>query len=41
LEEEKRRMLRGRMEEFEDMVKENRSLKEEIGRMRITLTKLK
>jgi SMC interacting uncharacterized protein involved in chromosome segregation len=40
LEEEKRKMMRGRMEEFEVMIQENRELKEEIGRLKISLSKL-
>ena len=40
LDDEKRKMLKGRLEEFEAMVAENKNLKEEIGRLRVSMAKL-
>ena len=34
LEDEKRRLMKSKMDEFEDMIRENRLLKEEIAKMR-------
>jgi hypothetical protein len=39
LEEEKRRLIKGKLQEFEDILKENRELKEELARIRIAMTK--
>ncbi|TNV84834.1 hypothetical protein FGO68_gene7328 [Halteria grandinella] len=40
VEDEKRKLMKGKMDEFEGMVGENRELKEEIGRLRLALQKL-
>jgi hypothetical protein len=34
LEDEKRKLMKGRMDEFEEIIKENRSLKEELAKIR-------
>lgn len=40
LEDEKRKILKQQMEEFEGLVRDNRELKEEVGRLKVTLIKL-
>ena len=37
LEDEKRRILKQQMEEFEDLVKENKTLKDDLGKIKVTL----
>lgn len=39
LDDEKRRILTTQMEEFEELVKENKSLKDELGKIKVTLIK--
>ncbi|CDW74020.1 UNKNOWN [Stylonychia lemnae] len=39
LEDEKRRILKMQMEEFEDLVKENKELKDELGKIKLILAK--
>ena len=39
-EDDRRKMAKNKMEEFDHMVQENRSLREEIARMRITMSKV-
>lgn len=40
LEEEKRKMMKGKMSEFEDMIGENKQLKDEVGKLKIQINKL-
>ena len=40
IEDEKRKLMKGKMDEFEEMISENRELKEEIGRLRLSLQRL-
>eukprot|EP00347_Sterkiella_histriomuscorum_P004429 403360492 len=37
MEDEKRRILKTQMDEFEDLVKENKTLKDELGKIKVTL----
>ena len=41
LEDEKRKLLKGSMEEFEELVKENKRLKDEVGSLKVTMIKQK
>ena len=40
LEDEKRKLINNKMEEFDHMMQENKQLRDEIARMRITMNKL-
>jgi hypothetical protein len=40
LEDEKRKIISGKMNELDDIIQENRELKEEVGRLRISLQKV-
>ena len=39
-EDEKRKLMKIKMEEFDSMIQDNKALKDEIGRMRLTMSKL-
>ncbi len=39
-EDEKRKLMKTKMEEFDSMIQDNKALKDEIGRMRLTMSKL-
>ncbi len=40
LEDEKRKVINGKMSELDEMMQENRQLREEVGRLRISLQKV-
>lgn len=37
LEDEKRKLLKGKMEEFDELMQENKKLREEVGRMKVAI----
>ncbi len=39
LEDEKRKLLKGQMQEFEELVNENKRLKDDVGKLKVTLLK--
>ena len=39
LEEEKRKLKKGKLDEFEDLIGENKSLREELGKMKLQFAK--